>query len=308
VKDYEKAFTDVKDRMRLYEKWRGHEARIMLYLEERKQEAQRLKEALTEKQENVDRLKGLTFSNLIHTVTGRKAEKIDERSESVLKAQLKYEEAEATINDLREELQEIHVYLDTLGTPEDEYQDLIQQKKQHLLTENHKALHALIEAASTAEVQMNEVLEAKEIGLQAKEALAQTLRSLDKASDWSTADMFGGGFLTTAFKHSYVDDARSDIHDVQRLLRKLEEELKDVNQFTSFHIQIDGFLTFADYFFDGLIVDWMVHGEIRDSYDKASSLLKEVKSVLTRLNQMEQELLADLQDVRRKKESYIVDA
>lgn len=88
----------------------------------------------------------------------------------------------------------------------------------------------------------------------------------------------------------------------------MEEELKDVNQFTSFHIQIDGFLTFADYFFDGLIVDWMVHGEIRDSYDKASSLLKEVKAVLTRLNQMEQELLADLQDIRRKKESYIVDA
>lgn len=73
--NYEKEFTDVKERIRQYEKWQAHLDRIRPNLEEQKQKAKQLKTILQDKQQDVDRLSGLSFSSLLHAVTGRKAEK-----------------------------------------------------------------------------------------------------------------------------------------------------------------------------------------------------------------------------------------
>ncbi|MED4128706.1 hypothetical protein [Shouchella miscanthi] len=306
--NYEKEFTDVKERIRQYEKWHAHLDRIRPNLEEQTQKAKQLKTILQDKQQDVDRLSGLSFSSLLHAVTGRKAEKIDEATALVLKAQLKYEEAEETMTDLHHELEEIDAHLHSLGNPKADFQRLLDLKKDVLLGEKNTALHSLVEAASTTTIYMNEIKEATEVGQKAKQALKSTIFSLNKASDWSTFDLFGGGFLTTAMKHSHVDDAKALIHQVQRHLRQFEEELKDVNQFTSFQIELTGFLTFADYFFDGFIVDWMVHGKIKDSHEQAVTLLAEVETTLSQLATIEKELHSDLEDIRKQKRAFILNA
>lgn len=54
--------------------------------------------------------------------------------------------------------------------------------------------------------------------------------------------------------------------------RGFRTELADVTEQVSgdLHLEIGDFLHFADFFFDGLIADWMVHDKIAESYDRAA--------------------------------------
>jgi hypothetical protein len=95
--------------------------------------------------------------------------------------------------------------------------------------------------------------------------------------------MLGGGMISTAMKHNRIDDARSAIHSAQRSLRQFEKELKDVQRDVSIHIEIGGLLTFADFFFDGLITDWMVQGRISDSLIQVNGKRSQIQTIVADL-------------------------
>ena len=48
-------------------------------------------------------------------------------------------------------------------------------------------------------------------------------------------------------------------------IRNLKKELSDVDQLVDVDLNISDFLSFADYFFDGIIADWMVQSKIKDA-------------------------------------------
>ena len=48
-------------------------------------------------------------------------------------------------------------------------------------------------------------------------------------------------------------------------------------------VNIDGFLRFADYFFDGLIADWSVLSRIHDSQKSVSQVANQVTMALEQL-------------------------
>ena len=74
--------------------------------------------------------------------------------------------------------------------------------------------------------------------------------------------MFGGGFFTTMIKHSKIDQAKKEnMEQAKYDLRNFGRELRDVNMACDLNFDIGDFLTFADYFFDGFFVDWMVRTE-----------------------------------------------
>jgi hypothetical protein len=52
-------------------------------------------------------------------------------------------------------------------------------------------------------------------------------------------------------------------------------------------VNIDGFLRFADYFFDGLFADWAVSDHIHSSQESVESTKYQIQSVLGKLRKME---------------------
>lgn len=58
--------------------------------------------------------------------------------------------------------------------------------------------------------------------------------------------------------------------------------------------EIGGFSTFADYFFDGLIADWLVQSRVQNALGACDSVISQVAEVLSvchqRLGEVEQEL------------------
>ena len=64
------------------------------------------------------------------------------------------------------------------------------------------------------------------------------------------------------------------------LLNKAQKAHADVQ------VNVDGFLRFADYFFDGLFADWTVLDKIGQSQDQVQSTKHQIENVLTRLRSM----------------------
>ncbi|MDD6662509.1 MAG: hypothetical protein PUE72_12480 [Lachnospiraceae bacterium] len=128
--------------------------------------------------------------------------------------------------------------------------------------------------------------EAFEAGQRALNSLRTAGKNLDGAKNWGFVDMFGGGFFTTILKHSKIDQARKNIEQAKYDLRNFSRELNDVKTAGNLDIDIGDFLSFADYFFDGFVVDWMVQERINNAKRQVEESIRRIESILDQLRKM----------------------
>jgi type II secretory pathway pseudopilin PulG len=168
---------------------------------------------------------------------------------------------------------------------EAEYARLLEEKERLLAQAGDpraERLLALSEQAADLRSEQKELKEAMEAGEAARSALQEVQSDLQSASNWGTWDMIGGGAFVTWAKHSKIDDARHSAHKAQRHLHRFREELADADQRLHASLDIGGFSTFADYFFDGLIADWVVQSKIQNASSACSSALDQVSAALSK--------------------------
>lgn len=110
--------------------------------------------------------------------------------------------------------------------------------------------------------------------------------SLNSASGWGTLDIIGGGFMADMIKHSHLDDAKNKLNNVQSLMRNFRTELADVNMSLDIHIDTDGFIKFADFFFDGLFADISMQNRISNSQESVVSSKLEVENAISQLESL----------------------
>ena len=128
-----------------------------------------------------------------------------------------------------------------------------------------------------------EVCEAINAGENALYALKRAQNELHGARNWGILDMFGGRGFSTFIKHSKINNASQCMEQAKYELRRFSKELKDVEMYCDLNIQIGDFLIFADYFFDGLIADWMVQSRINDAARQVEQAICKVENVLGQL-------------------------
>ncbi|MBR6220581.1 MAG: hypothetical protein IKQ80_08455 [Clostridia bacterium] len=125
-----------------------------------------------------------------------------------------------------------------------------------------------------------EVREARTAGIRALNSLRQAQRCLDSARGWGVLDILGGGLITNLVKHSKLSDAQRCVDQARYDLDVFRRELADVNVPD---VQIDGFLSFADFFFDGFLADFMVQSRINESRARLEDACRRVEDVLRML-------------------------
>ena len=111
--------------------------------------------------------------------------------------------------------------------------------------------------------------------------------------------------IATAVKHSRINSARESIHQVQQQLRIFQRELADVGSKTDIEINIGSFATFADYVFDGLIVDWIVQSRIGKSLESAVQVTEQIRSVLKQLQNNLKKSQDESEDLKQQKRKLI---
>ncbi|MFA9560112.1 hypothetical protein ACERII_22615 [Evansella sp. AB-rgal1] len=302
--DLNNKLKEVKERCRKQKKWKEHLQRANNLFTEEQKKKRDLQSLLEKEKQDVERLESFSLANIFYSITGKKLEKLEEEKREVLTAKLKYQESVTTLKDLEKEIKEYQQLLLTVKGSTEEYNQILSEKETLIKDDSTiwtQELYELLEEEAEMESMVKEYHEAVSAGRSAFNSLKVAIGSLDKAKNWSTFDMFGGGMITTAIKHSHLDEARDHIHKVQSQLRHFQEELLDIKNHFHVNLEIGNMLSFADYFFNSLIVDWMVHGKISDALNQALKMKENVSSMLFRLERDLSELEENLETVIKRR-------
>lgn len=124
-------------------------------------------------------------------------------------------------------------------------------------------------------------------------SLRTARENLNSAKNWGLVDMFGGGFFTTMLKHSKMDQAKQNMEQAKQNmeqakydLRNFSKELNDVNLACDLHMDTGDFLSFANYFFDGFVVDWMVQDRINTARRQVDEAIRRTEYIINQLQHM----------------------
>ena len=125
-----------------------------------------------------------------------------------------------------------------------------------------------------------EIREARAAGIRALNSLRRAQQNLDSARNWGLFDMLGGGMISSLIKHSKLGDAQRDIEQAQADLEAFRRELADVDLP---YVQVDSFLSFADFFFDGFLADFLVQRRINEGRARLEQACRHVEDILRQL-------------------------
>jgi chromosome segregation ATPase len=280
-----------------------------------KKEQARLAElqAISDREDqDVRRLEGLSMTALFYTVLGSKDEQLQKERQEYLSAHLKLRQSQYAVEALEGDVEHMKSRLARFGDVDARLQALL-EKKEALLAkagdETARRLSQLSEQLGEAQSQLREVAEAIAAGQEAHQAVNQVLQNLKSAQGWGAWDMLGGGLLATAVKHNRIDDARKAAYEVQEALRRFQRELADVEQSAKFIVEdISSFETFADFFFDGLIIDWVVQAHIDRSLDNTRATAGRLDDLLAQLEKHAATLQEQINHLEEDKRSLVESA
>ncbi len=131
------------------------------------------------------------------------------------------------------------------------------------------------------DIESREIQEAIQAADDALSHLRAAKNYLGSAGNWGILDLLGGGLISGIAKHSKMEKAEREIEAAKNSLQKFSKELRDVDGYSSVHI--NEFLTFADFVFDGFLADVMVQSKIgnaKKQCDEAISRVEEIRSEL----------------------------
>lgn len=130
------------------------------------------------------------------------------------------------------------------------------------------------------EIEIDEALGAVEDALGCLDAAARDLKS---AGNWGWFDIFGGGFLTSMFKHGKMETAQRHLSAAQAALGRLADELNDVEGFAGLGPDVGDFLLTADWLFDNAFMDAMVQQRIIESQNRVAQAIAQCEQVRDQL-------------------------
>lgn len=133
------------------------------------------------------------------------------------------------------------------------------------------------------EIMRREMKEALDAGERALSSFRNAQEKLNSAGNWGLFDMFGGGLFSTIMKRSKMDDAQQLMEAAKPDLKRFQRELKDVNIPLDLRMEVGSFLSFADFFFDGFVADYLVQSKISEAKEQVSDAIIRVEQILNEL-------------------------
>lgn len=243
-----KQLAELRLMVRHQQNWTERLERLVKEMEPYRQEIRPLRRRLdedTELQAETGRSLGRMLSELLSRM-GRAG--LGKQESEALQTKLRLEEAEETLGDLERERAELITKLADLDQADRRYEELLACKRQLILThypELASQLEQLTEEENTLLADCKELEDALRVGQGVLYDLERASNALHAAESYGTWDVWGGGIVAGSLKYEHIDTARAAIHAAQDGLRRLPEEVKDVNRDIQVRIEIGGALTFA---------------------------------------------------------------
>lgn len=271
-----------------------------------------LRVTFRQEQEDVEKLEGKSLANYFFQVVGKLDDKLDHERKEVYAAKVKLDAAERELAGIEADVMDLQRQLNEIRVAEVEYQAALERKYATLKasgTETAERIMEMERKVAAMEAQKREIKEAIYAGYSALRVADHILSELDSADGWNTWDMLGGGgIITHVAKHSHLDSAQDLVSDLQGKLRRFKTELADIQIAANMQVNIDGFLRFADYFFDGLFADWAVGDRISQSRNSVSETRYKITHTLDKLSNMEQAVDSEITKLKLQLDDLVVNA
>lgn len=275
------------------------------------QRVRQLEKVKQSEQADVDRLERGSLAAFFYQVVGRMDEKLDKEQQEAYAARVRYDAAARELASIDADLARLEARLKGLSGCEQRYQDALMERFREIKETNSPAAQELMESESRVvelKLRRREIREAVQAGNTALKQAGAVLESLDSARGWSTMDLVGGGIWSDLAKYDHLDEAQEQVEQLQVDLRRFKTELADVEINAEIQVTIEGFLRFADFFFDNLFTDWEVRDRIDQSIDQVRDTKRQIQRVLDKLERMEGSIKAQLEDETEKQEQIALHA
>lgn len=240
-------------------------------------------------QADVDRLTG-GFRSIFYAVIGKKKEMLEKEQAEVLAASMKLDTAKQELKAVQEEVFKLECEVGSVKRYEREYQEVLMQKVEAMkqMSAYAEKIAELEEKKAFLQIQIRETNEAMAAGRSILGQLENIERSLDDAQACAQWDLFTRkSIITHIAKWTYLDDAQMHAQKLEALVRRFKAELSDLSIQTDFGLPGSDGLRFADWFFDGLIVDWTVLSRIQEAQGNLSPSRYQVQNLLGELRKYE---------------------
>ncbi len=256
-----------------------------------REKQEEINQLLEKENMDVEKLEKTTLLSIFYDILGKKEEKLDKEQKEAYAARLKADAAVNQLNDCLSRIEALVREKSSLAGIDRRYKEVYEAIQEDL---RHDPVYAdkLCEAEkklSELRNQAKEIAEAESAGKACLQMIGNIEKSLSSAEGWGTFDILGGGLISDMAKHSHLDEAQEEANRLQTSLSRFRTELADVKISEQMgQVNIDGFLRFADFFFDGLIADWSVLSKIHDSQNSVSNVKNQVTAALRRLDSVKE--------------------
>ena len=258
---------------------------------------------------DVERLEKISLTNIFYMIVGKKEGMLHKEKMDAYAAEIKYDSAVQELDLIKEDIRRMEAQLREISRYEQQYEILLKEKEAKIKEFDADSADKILQLEERIIIQKNqkkEIGEAISAGSRALSYTESVISSLDSAESWGTWDLFGGGLISDIAKHSHLDDAQNKVQNLQSELRRFKTELADVTIDADVQVNIDGFLRFADYFFDGLFADWTVLDKISQSKSSIHNTRYQIETVISKLRNIEVSADQSIKKLETEKESVIL--
>lgn len=295
-----------------FSKWSKQKDVLEKQLKHAEQNIEHYERLLEESALKIEKLEDASFLNKVKSLFHNKQDELTNLLEAAAERELKLTEAQLVKEDIQDQLVDLMYKLNAIN--EKELQAKLELNKlqmkswlqQHAPNTATKLQH-LKDRQNLAQQLLREIREAIEAGQVAKRALIDAASELNTAHDYSTWDTFlGGGVFATHLKHEKLRVSNTYLHRAQRELQKFQNELLDLKgvEFRSLSVDVDGFVTFSDYFFDDIFSAWSIHSKLNKSREQVRQIIDDISNALIKLKSQYEiaevklsEITADIEEI-----------
>lgn len=246
----------------------------------------KLSDELDRESHHILKLESKNITSLFYAILGTKEERLNQEKQELLKSRLKYDQCKNNVNYLVNESKKLVDKLSKIEGCKDEYEELINKKLEIIKIEDKETseeLKKLIKRKENMSANIVEIDEAINYGEKALVAIEKAIKKLEDADGWGINHILEGGTIRTAIKRNNIDDAREYAEHAQRMLARFKREMSDIVMMTGNEIVVATLESFADYFFDGLIFDWVLQSEIGSSLDTIKNTKNQMDKAMSKL-------------------------
>jgi hypothetical protein len=273
------------------------------------QEIAQLRAAKALEDRDVQRLEAWSLTRVVAGLVGSRDDRLARERAEADAAAYRVAQAQARLDVLVRERTAAMTEVGQLASAPATYDALLAAKEGALIASTDPRGRRLLDLA-TERGQLTALIQELHEAIAAADSAGNALRALDdtlhSASDWSTYDMLGGGFVSSLIKHDRLDYASEQAAYADHCLTVLRTELADVDRATTVgSVQISGLTRFVDVWLDNIFTDWRVARRINTAQHHVGICAREVATLQFRLRQRADGVRARLTAIDRDRQALL---